>query len=65
VKVMALFVPLMKTVAMNLNRNSDVEASEAERLFGFTYIPRDEALRYRGVTTATPFETAASARRSS
>lgn len=44
VKVMAVFIPLMKTVAMNLGRNSDVEAGEAEQAFGFTYVPRDEAL---------------------
>lgn len=45
IKVMGRFVPMMRTVVGNLGRNSDVDASKAERVMGFTYIPTADALR--------------------
>ena len=36
--------PLMGTIASNLDWNLDVDGSDAERVFDFTYIPSREAL---------------------
>jgi dihydroflavonol-4-reductase len=44
VKAMGTVVPLMKMVAKNLGRNSDVDGTPAEKTFGFTYIPSTEAI---------------------
>jgi dihydroflavonol-4-reductase len=44
VKVMALFVPLMRTIASNLGRNLDVDGSDGPRELGFTYTPSRDAL---------------------
>lgn len=44
VKVMARFIPLMRTVASNLGRNLDVDGSDGPRELGFTYTPSRDAL---------------------
>ncbi len=45
VKVMATFVPMLKSVAANLGRNLDVVGTDAPRAMGFDYIPsRDSVL---------------------
>lgn len=44
IKVMGVFVPIMKQAAKNLGHNGHVEASAAEEVFGFTYIPSREAV---------------------
>lgn len=44
VRVAAVFVPIMKTVANNLGRTGDVDGSDAERVMDFTYIPGPDAL---------------------
>ncbi len=44
VKIMGRVVPLMKLVAKNIGRNSDVDGSAAETTFDFTYIPAKDAL---------------------
>jgi dihydroflavonol-4-reductase len=44
IRIMGMFVPLMKQAANNLGRNSDVDGSDAEKVFGFTYIPARDAL---------------------
>lgn len=43
-KVIARFDERVAQVAGNLGRNGDVEATKAERVMGFTYIPNTEAL---------------------
>ena len=44
VKVMALFVPLMRAVSSNLGRNMDVDGTDGPRELGFTYTPSRDAL---------------------
>ena len=44
VRVMALFVPLMRTVASNIGRNLDVDGSDGPRTLGFTYTSSRDAL---------------------
>ncbi len=44
VKVMALFVPLMRAVSSNLGRNMDVDGTDGPRALGFTYTPSRDAL---------------------
>lgn len=44
VKVMARFVPPMRTVASNIGRNVDVDGSDGPRELGFTYIPSRDLL---------------------
>jgi dihydroflavonol-4-reductase len=44
VKAMALFVPLMRSVASNLGRNLDVDGTDGPRVLGFTYTPSRDAL---------------------
>ncbi len=60
VKAMALFVPLMRTIASNLGRNLDVDASDGPRVLGFTYIPSRDALlasaEFLAARSTTPAE---------
>ncbi|MEM7338487.1 MAG: NAD-dependent epimerase/dehydratase family protein [Actinomycetota bacterium] len=44
VRMMGLFVPTMKQVSRNLGRNLDVDGSDAEKAFDFTYIPSRDAV---------------------
>jgi len=44
VGILGLFVPLLKPIRANLGRNHAVSGSKAERVFGFKFIPVDEAL---------------------
>ncbi len=44
VRVMARFVPLMRTIASNLGRNLDVDGTDGPRALGFTYTPARDAL---------------------
>lgn len=44
IKVGGLFDRQLRTAAKSLGHNSDVDGSDAERVFGFTYIPAREAL---------------------
>jgi dihydroflavonol-4-reductase len=55
VKAMALFVPLMRTVASNLGRNLDVDATDGPRVMGFAYTPaRDSLLASAAFLAGTP-----------
>ena len=44
IKMMGMFMPIMKQAAHNLGRNGDVTATAAEEVFGFTYIPSKDAV---------------------
>lgn len=44
VKILGAVIPQMKVAAKSLGHNSDVDGSDAERTFGFTYIPSKDAL---------------------
>ena len=44
IKLLARFDKRMAQAAGNLGHNADVDASKAERIMGFTYIPTEEAL---------------------
>lgn len=44
VRIMALFVPDLKPVLANLGRNLAVSGAKAEKVFGFTFIPVEQAL---------------------
>lgn len=53
VRVMGLFVPILKQAAQNLGRNSEVDGSPAEEDLDFTYIPsRDAVLASAAFLTA-------------
>ena len=41
---MGRFVPDMKPILANLGRNLAVSGNKAESVFGFTFIPAEEAL---------------------
>lgn len=43
IKLMARFMPLLRTVADSLGRTSTVDGSKAAKQFGFDYIPADQA----------------------